>query len=72
MSTLSVPLSIREQEFIDSYVKSGQAENTAQVVRRALRFFEEEEAVQSILRAEQELKAGKVMYGDLRELIKKI
>ncbi|MEK9185007.1 MAG: type II toxin-antitoxin system ParD family antitoxin [Patescibacteria group bacterium] len=72
MSTLSVPLSIREQEFIDSYVKSGQAENKAQVVRRALRFFEEEEAVQSILRAEQELKAGKVMYGDLRELIKKI
>jgi len=53
-------------------VGQGYAENKAQVVRRALRLLEEEEAVNSLLRAQQEVKEGKVFYGALDELVKKI
>ncbi len=68
MTTLSVPLSPEQQKFIESYVKSGQADNKAQVVRRALKLLEEEEAVQAVLKAQKE----PVLRGDLRELMKKI
>ena len=72
MSTLSVPLNAEHEAFIESYIKSGKAENKAQVVRRALTRMSEEEAVNAVLEAERELGAGKVLRGDLRELLKKV
>ena len=68
MSTLSVPLGSDQQKFIESYVKSGQAENKAQVVRRALKLLAEEEAVQAVLKAQRE----PTIRGDLQALMKKI
>lgn len=68
MTTLSVPLGADQQKFVESYVKSGRAENKAQVVRRALQLLAEEEAVQSVLRAQRE----PTLRGDLRGLLKKI
>jgi len=68
MSTLSVPLGSDQQKFVESYVKSGQAGNKAQVVRRALQLLAEEEAVQSVLRAQRE----PMLRGNLRDLMKKI
>lgn len=68
MSTLSVPLPPNLEAFINNQVKSGYAANKADVVRRALIRFSEDEAVEAILRASQE----PTLKGDLRELAKKI
>ena len=70
MSTLSVPLSGALEAFIDSMVKRGFASNKAEVVRRALQQLSENEAVASVLRAEQELNEGIVLKGDLKKLMK--
>lgn len=68
MSTLSVPLSPHLEEFITEQVKKGLASNKAEVVRKALKLLEEEEAVMAVLKAEKE----PTIRGDLRKLIKKI
>lgn len=68
MSTLSVPLNKNLEEIVNSFVKSGYAPNKAEVMRKALIFLAEEEAVQDVLRAERE----PILRGDLRELAKKI
>ena len=68
MSTLSVPLNKNLEEIVNSFVKSGYASNKAEVMRKALIFLAEEEAVQDVLRAEKE----PTLSGDLRELMKKI
>ncbi|MFH1178328.1 MAG: type II toxin-antitoxin system ParD family antitoxin [bacterium] len=72
MSTLSVPLTPKLEEFINSQVKSGRAANKADVVRRALVSFSEEEAVQEVLLARKEISVGKGLTGDLRELMKRV
>ena len=72
MSTLSVPLTPKLEEFINNQVKSGRAANKADVVRRALIAFSEEEAVQEVLLARKEISDGKGLTGDLRELMKRI
>jgi putative addiction module CopG family antidote len=69
MSTLSVPLTPLLEEFINAQVKSGRAANKADVVRRALIAMTEEEAVQEVLLAQKEIREGKGLRGDLRELI---
>ena len=46
--------------------------NKAEVVRYALNLLAEEEAVQAVLKAEQELSDGKGLRGDIKELAKKI
>jgi len=68
MSTLSVPLTPKLEEFINNQVKSGRAANKAEVVRRALIAFTEEEAVQEVLKAMRE----PVLRGNIRNLMKKV
>ena len=68
MSTLSVPLTPKLEEFINAQVKSGKATNKAAVVRHALTKLSEDEAVQAVLDASRE----PVLRGDLRDLMKKI
>jgi putative addiction module CopG family antidote len=70
MSTLSVPLTPKLEEFINAQVKSGRAANKADVVRRALTAMTEEEAVQEVLLAQKEIREGKGLRGDLHELVK--
>ncbi len=53
-------------------VKSGHAPNKAAVVRQALVRFAEDEAVAAVMRAEQELKEGKVLRGNLKELMRRL
>ena len=72
MSTLSIPLSPEQEQFIEKLVKEHKAPNKAEVVRRALRLFAEEEAIADVLRAEREVAEGKILKGDLRELARKI
>lgn len=68
MSTLSVPLTPKLEEFINQQVKSGRAANKADVVRRALTSLSEEEAVQAVLKAMSE----PLLRGDIRDLMKKV
>jgi Arc/MetJ-type ribon-helix-helix transcriptional regulator len=72
MSTLSVPLTPELEKSVNELVKSGYGSNKADVVRRAITMLAEEEAVQTVLRAKQEINMGKGLSGDLRELAKKI
>jgi len=72
MTTISVPLPPQLELAVDHLVKSGYGSNKADVVRRAIKFLAEEEAVQTVLRAEREIGEGKGLRGDLRELAKKI
>jgi len=72
MSTLSIPLSSEQEQFVEQFVKEHKAPNKAEVVRRALRLLAEEEAVADVLKSEQEVREGKVLKGDLRKLARKI
>ncbi len=68
MSTLSVPLTPVLENFIKSQVESGYAANKADVVRRALSRFAEDEAVRVVIEAQRE----PTLKGDIRQLMKKI
>jgi Arc/MetJ-type ribon-helix-helix transcriptional regulator len=70
MTTISVPIPSFLEEFIKNMVGSGYAANKADVVRKALIRLKEEEAINSILRAQQEGREGKNLEGDLDELAK--
>ena len=67
MSTISVPLPANLEEFVNRMVKSGEAANKADVVRKALRRMSDEEAVEAILRAQKEPN----LKGDLDVLARK-
>ena len=71
MTTLSIPVSGELAEFINRMIREGKGANKADVVRRALREYRENAAVENILQAEREFAQGKVLRGDLRELVKK-
>lgn len=71
MTTLSVPVSGDLEKFIERMVRDGKGANKADVVRRALREYEENEALENILRSEREFTEGKFLRGDLREILKK-
>ncbi|MFH1088981.1 MAG: hypothetical protein V1716_00980 [Candidatus Uhrbacteria bacterium] len=72
MSTLSVPLTNNLETFIDSMVRRGIAANKAEVVRQALTNYAEEQAVATVLRSEQEIKAGKILRGNLKKIMKQL
>ncbi len=72
MSTISVPLSKEHQDRLDNLVKHGAGSSRADVMRKALDKFSEDEAVAVVLKAEKELSDGKLLRGDLRKLIKKL
>lgn len=65
MSTISVPLSPELQQLLDSLVRMGSGANKADVMRRALERFGEEEAVNRILKARRE----PTLRGDLVDLL---
>lgn len=69
MATISVPLSSELQERLDALVASGVGSNRADVMRRGLERLSEEEAVNAVLHAEREVGEGKILRGDLRDLL---
>ncbi|MBI2113307.1 MAG: hypothetical protein HYT50_01895 [Candidatus Wildermuthbacteria bacterium] len=72
MATLSIPLTPSLEELVNLLVKEGFAENKAEVVRKALRLLAQEQAVASVLKAEQEVREGKLLRGDLKKLARKM
>lgn len=72
MSTLSVPLTKDHESFINDMVRHGIAPNKAEVVRQALTKYAEDQAVEMVIKSMREYKDGKVLEGDLDELLKKM
>jgi len=72
MTTLSIPLPSNLEEFVERSVKNGYAPTKAEVVRKALRRLEEEQAINDVLEAQREARKGKILKGDLRDLLKKV
>ena len=70
MTTLSVPIPANLEKFINRQIKEGRGANKADVVRRAIIRLSEEEAINAVLTSEQEARDGKILRGDLRELVK--
>lgn len=69
MATISVPLSSELQDRLDTLVAEGVGANRADVMRRALESFAEEEAINAVLRAESEVSRGKVLRGKARTIL---
>jgi Arc/MetJ-type ribon-helix-helix transcriptional regulator len=72
MTTVSVPIPHTYEAAIEALVKRGYGANRSDVIRKAIALLLEEEAVMSVLRAEQEVRDGKILRGDLREVLKKL
>lgn len=62
--TISVPLSADLMHALDELVRSGAAVNKADAMRKALKKFAEDQAVERVLRAQREPR----LEGDLDEL----
>lgn len=71
MTTISVPITPKQEKFINDFVRSGKAANKAHAVRYALDLLAEDAAVAAVLEAEQEIATGKGMRGDLNAIAKK-
>ena len=67
MSLLSVPLTPKLEKMIDKMIEDGVAPNKAELARKAIEKYAEDQAVQAVLDAEREPS----LSGNLRELAKK-
>ncbi len=67
MTTISVPLPADMLKALENLVRQGRASNKADAMRKALRLYLEEEAVQAVLRAKNEPR----LKGNLRDLARK-
>ncbi|MEI6346094.1 MAG: ribbon-helix-helix domain-containing protein [bacterium] len=70
MTTISVPLPKDLLDFIDKVITSGEAENRAQAVRKALRKMREQIEVNEIFEASQQIKEGRFYEGNIRTILK--
>ena len=70
MTTISIPITTELNEFIDEQVRLGNASSKAELIRRAIVKFKEDQFLMVILEAEQEVRDGKVFTGDLDKLAK--
>ena len=69
MATISVPLSSELQDRLDTLVAQGAGSNRADVMRRALEWFSEEEAINAVLKAEHEIASGRILRGNSRDVL---
>mgnify|MGYP001559096536 CR=1 FL=1 len=72
MSTISVPLTSEQEERLQNLIRNGYGANKAEAIRRAILRASEEEAIGAVISAEQEIKEGKIVRGDLKKILKKI
>lgn len=72
MSTITVPIDKDLEAFVESELREGTSESKAHLVRYALRRLQEERALAHLREAEEDIKAGRVYKGDVRELLKRI
>ncbi|MEK7609748.1 MAG: ribbon-helix-helix domain-containing protein [Patescibacteria group bacterium] len=70
MTTISVPMPKDLLEFVDSIIFSGEAENRAQAIRKAVRKMRENVEINEIFEASRQIKKGLVYTGNLKEIMK--
>lgn len=68
MTTISVPLPAKLLTALEHLIDEGCGRNKADVMRRALEKYVEDQAVEAVLKAEREPR----LYGNLRDLAKRI
>ena len=71
MTTLSIPIPQDLLDFIDAFIASGEAENRAQAVRKAVRKMREQIEINDILEAKEQIKQGLSYSGNLQEIMDK-
>ena len=68
MSTISVPLNEELMHLLNWLIDQGIATNKADAIRKALKKYAEDQAVEAVLRAEKEPS----LEGDLDDLMQKV
>ena len=68
MATITVPLTAELMKMISDLIADGKAANKADLLRRALRKFAEDQAVADVLEARNQPR----LKGNLRDLAKKL
>ena len=71
MTTLSIPMPEDLIKFIDTFIASGEAENRAQAIRKAVRKMREQVEVNEIFEASRQIKQGLSFSGDLQDILKR-
>ncbi len=72
MGVITVPVSGFQEDFIKGLVKSGRAANKAHAVRMAIELLAQEDALERVLRAEEDVRQGRIFRGNLDELAEKV
>jgi len=72
MSVATVPLNKKTEAALDNLMRSDIGSSKAEIIRRAINKLAEDQAILDVLEAEQEVRDGKIIKGDLRTLAKKI
>jgi len=68
MSTISVPMTPKsEQELMELVEITGA--NRVAVIRKAIERYREDQAINDILVAQQEVSEGKILRGDIEEIL---
>ena len=67
-----MPLPPKLEEAVSHLVRVGYGANKADIIRKAIIRLTEEEAVFAVLRAQQEIREGKGVRGDLRKILTKM
>ena len=70
MVTISIPITSKQESFIKSLIKSGKVANKAHAVRQALDLMAEEDVVSRVMKSQQEACEGKILHGNIRDLVK--
>ena len=70
MTTISVPIPKDLLDFVDSVIASGEAENRAQAIRKAIRKMREQVEIAEIFEASRQIEQGLGYTGDLKAIIK--
>ncbi len=72
MANLTVSLTPELEQFIDEQMALGEFESKGQLVKKALKKFEEDLIIDELLRISAEIDDGAYLKGDLDELAQKI
>ncbi len=68
MTTVSIPLKENLNNYLDEQVKLGKASSKADLIRRAIIKYKEDEFIATITAAKQEIATGQILSGDLDKL----
>jgi len=70
MTTISIPMPSELLDFIDRIILSGEVENRAQAVRKAVRRMQEQIEIDEIFEASRQIQKGISYKGNLKDILK--